>query len=75
MRKHHYSIPEKTVVFVGEGLESQRVVLYNALTWRRQELVTLRVSTHNVKVSFAKHLSDLYPVLLNLVIFCYNNKF
>lgn len=52
MRKHHYSIPEKTVVFVGEGLESQRVVLYNSLTWRRQELVTLRVSTPNVKVSF-----------------------
>ncbi|PSN52814.1 hypothetical protein C0J52_09697 [Blattella germanica] len=40
MRKHHYSIPEKTVVFVGEGLESQRVVIYNSLTWRRQELVT-----------------------------------
>lgn len=70
MRKHHYSIPEKTVVFVGEGLESQRVVLYNSLTWRRQELATLRVSTHNCKVSFAKHSSFLYPVLLNLVIFC-----
>jgi alpha-mannosidase II len=53
MRKHHYSIPEKTVVFVGEGLESQRVVLYNSLTWRRQELVTLRVSTHNCKVTDA----------------------
>jgi hypothetical protein len=51
MRKQHYSIPEKTVIFVGEGSESQRVVLYNSLTWRRQELVTLRVSTHNVKVS------------------------
>jgi hypothetical protein len=38
-------------VFVGEGLESQRVVLYNSLTGRRQELVTLRVSTPNVKVS------------------------
>lgn len=70
MRKHHYSIPEKSVVFVGEGLESQRVVLYNSLTWRRQELVTLRVSTHNVKVSFAKHSSNFYSVLLNLVIFC-----
>jgi hypothetical protein len=51
MRKQHYSIPEKTLVFVGEGFESQRVVLCNSLTWRRAELVTIRVSTRNVKVS------------------------
>lgn len=50
VRKHYYSIPERTVVFVDEGLEPQRVVLYNSLTWRRQELVTFRVSTSNVKV-------------------------
>jgi hypothetical protein len=59
MRKHHYSIPEKTVVFVGEGLESQRVVLYNSLTGRRQELVTLRVPTPNVKVSLCWCWLDL----------------
>ncbi|XP_069682276.1 alpha-mannosidase 2 isoform X2 [Periplaneta americana] len=54
MRKHHYSIPEKTIVFVGDGLESQRIVLYNSLSWRRKELVTLRVSTPNVKVTDAE---------------------
>ncbi|XP_023714691.1 alpha-mannosidase 2 [Cryptotermes secundus] len=57
MRKQHYSIPEKAVVFFGEGFESQRVVLYNSLTWRREELVTLRVSTRNVKVTDAAGIS------------------
>ncbi|KAJ9599827.1 hypothetical protein L9F63_009867, partial [Diploptera punctata] len=57
MRKHHYSIPEKTVVFVGEGLETQRIIIYNSLTWRRQELVTIRVSTLHVKVTDAADIS------------------
>ncbi|XP_066995337.2 alpha-mannosidase 2 [Anabrus simplex] len=50
-RKYYYSLPEKTTISVGEGLEYRKVVLYNSLAWQKQELVTIRVSTPFVKVT------------------------
>nr|CAD7399005.1 unnamed protein product [Timema cristinae] len=51
VRKHHYSIPEKTVLAFGADMEAHTVVLFNSLTWQRKELVTVRVSTAYVKTS------------------------
>nr|CAD7454168.1 unnamed protein product [Timema tahoe] len=59
VRKHHYSIPEKTVLAFGPDMEAHTVVLFNSLTWQRKELVTVRVSTAYVKVTNSD--GDLVP--------------
>ncbi|XP_054262638.1 alpha-mannosidase 2 isoform X2 [Macrosteles quadrilineatus] len=50
-RKLAYSLPgQKTLVF-NSIRESHRVVIYNSLSWVREEVVTLRVSTPDLKVT------------------------
>nr|CAD7594452.1 unnamed protein product [Timema genevievae] len=56
VRKHHYSIPEKTVLAFGPDMEAHTVVLFNSLTWQRKELVTVRVSTAYVKVPYPQYI-------------------
>ncbi|XP_047114785.1 alpha-mannosidase 2 [Schistocerca piceifrons] len=51
VRKHHYSLPEKTTLTFGDGHEYRKIVIFNSLTWKRRELITIRVSTPYVKVT------------------------
>lgn len=48
----HRSLPERVSVSLGThlGVESRRVVIFNSLTWERQEVVYLQVSSPHVKV-------------------------
>ncbi|XP_063231157.1 alpha-mannosidase 2 [Bacillus rossius redtenbacheri] len=54
VRKHHNSLPEKTVLAFNDDVTERRVVVYNSLTWKRKELVTVRVSTPYVKITDAE---------------------
>lgn len=49
----HHSLPERVSVTLGAhlGVESRRIVLFNPLTWKRQEVLYLQVSTPHVKIS------------------------
>ncbi|KAJ1529787.1 hypothetical protein ONE63_006533 [Megalurothrips usitatus] len=49
----HHSLPEKVSVTLGAHLavDSRRIVLFNSLTWERQEVIYLQVSTPYVKIT------------------------
>lgn len=49
----HHSLPERVSVTLGAhlGVEARRIVFFNSLTWRRQEVIYLQVSTPHVKVT------------------------
>ncbi|KAK7790667.1 hypothetical protein R5R35_002442 [Gryllus longicercus] len=50
-RKQHHSLPEKITITIAEGVEPKKVVIFNSLTWTRQEMVTIQINTPYVKVT------------------------
>ncbi|XP_046658800.1 alpha-mannosidase 2 isoform X2 [Homalodisca vitripennis] len=51
VRRLAHSLPEQKTLAFNSIQEVQRVVIYNSLTYHRQEVVTLRVSTPDLKVT------------------------
>lgn len=49
--RKHDEIPSRITIALDAMSPSRRVVFYNALAFRRQEIVTLLVSTPHVEVS------------------------
>ncbi|RZF47561.1 hypothetical protein LSTR_LSTR009097 [Laodelphax striatellus] len=49
-RKFPNSLSEQTLLKFSSNVESIRVVFFNSLTWRRQEVVSLKVATVDVQV-------------------------
>ncbi|XP_034249440.1 alpha-mannosidase 2 [Thrips palmi] len=49
----HHSLPDRVSVTLGAHLEvdSRRIVVFNSLSWKRQEVVYLQVSTPHVKIT------------------------
>lgn len=49
--RRHDEIPSRITIALDEVSPSRRLVLYNALTFRRQEILTVLVSSPHVEVS------------------------
>lgn len=50
IRKLPSSLPEQSLLKFSRGINSIRVVIFNSLTWKREEVVSLRVATVDVQI-------------------------
>ncbi|XP_023340187.1 alpha-mannosidase 2 isoform X2 [Eurytemora carolleeae] len=60
LRSESWSIPKKTVIDVDNAGGLSRLVIYNSQARKRQEMVTVRVSSHNIKVYMMSKIEDEY---------------
>ena len=65
MRKHHYSIPEKTVVFVGEGFNFKQYLGHSQAVTLASEMNISRINADHSSLTLSNFKVPI-PVMHNL---------
>lgn len=60
IRRLPSSLPEQALLKFTRGISSVRVVIFNSLTWKREEVVSVLVASVDVQVIFITILTRLY---------------